>query len=353
MSHSGPIRAKRTASVSDRDLANYYTQVAALLRAGINLHDAHVSIASRTRHRALREAATEIARRTAEGGPASAVMAEYVDVFPPHAVALVRAAERGGFLPEAYEMLREHASNRASINQWFYWVRWLGIQGLLTLAVCVSVMTAFWQSFHAGGRFFYFFSRSLLTQTLPYATLGILILVLIRVLLHSHATMRLRHRLILRAPYGFGRKARAEAVYYFLWTLQKLNQAGLPPQTAWAIAAGASPNAAYAERLYAVAAGPRENEPLSSFLQRTGLFDPDDEAMIRVAEQAGDVQGALQTMLESVAEEYQQGKTAARFGLASLGCLVFLITSGAAIIYFVSNYYARAFEEVDRWIQSP
>lgn len=353
MNRPAQIRVKRTASVSDRDLSNYYAQLSSMLRAGINLHDAHVSIAGRTRNRALREAAAEIARRTGEGGRASDVMAEYIDVFPPHAVAMIRAAEHGGFLPEGYEMLREHASGRASINQWFYWVRWLGYQGLLALALLVSAMTALWQAFHAGGNFPYFFVRSLLTRTLPLALLGIAVVMIIRFLLHSHSTLRLRHKLILRAPYGFGKRARAEAIYFFVWTLRKLSAAGLPPQTAWALAAGTSPNGEYAQRLYAAAEGPRENEPLSSFIERTGLFEPDDETMLKVAEQSGDVHGALDAMFEAASEEYQQGKAATRLGLTSLGCLVFILTTGGAIIYFAANYYARMFEEVDKWIQSP
>lgn len=350
---SDAARVRRTRAASDRELGNFFKQIASLLRAGVNPADAHERVGARIRHRALRDACAEIAKATTEGKPASEVMARYVDLFPPHVVGMIRAAEYGGFLPEAYELLSQQIAERASLNAWFYFVRWISYQGLIGIAIVVAAMSAFWKAFHAGGNFIGFFLQDLLSRSLPVVLVLALAILGVRLLLHSHATLPLRHRLILRMPYGFGARARAEALHIFLWTLRNLAHSGVPPKTAWQLAAAATPNCDYAQRLYAAAGGPREGEPISEFVLRSGLFDADYVDMLNIAQQTGDVPGTLDRMLEITGEEYAEGKAKARFGLGSLGCLVMALTGGAMLIYFFWQYYGRVFEEVDKYMNSP
>ncbi|MEW5883590.1 MAG: type II secretion system F family protein [Armatimonadota bacterium] len=346
-------QVRRTRAASDRDLGNLFKQLASLLRAGVSPADAHERVGSRIRHRALREACAEIAKATAEGKPTSETMARYVDLFPPHAVGMVRAAEYGGFLPEGYELLSQQFNDRASMNAWFYFVRWISYQGLIGVAIVVAAMSAFWKAFHAGGNFIGFFVQDLASRTLPIVLVLAVFILLVRFLLHSHVTLALRHRLVLRAPYGFGARARAEALHVFLWTLRNLAHSGIPPKTAWQLAAAATPNYDYARRLYAAAEGPREAEPISEFVVRSELFDADYADMLSIAQQTGDVPGTLDRMLEITGEEYAAGKTKVRFGLGSLGCLMMALTGGAMLIYFFWQYYGRVFEEVDKYMNSP
>jgi type IV pilus assembly protein PilC len=346
-------RVHRTRAASDRELANFLKQLASLLRAGVNPVDAHKRVGARLQHRALREACAEIAEAASEGKPVSEVMARYVDLFPPHVVGMIRAAEYGGFLPEAYELLSQLLAERASLNAWFYFVRWISYQGLIGIAIVIAAMSAFWKAFHASGNFFGFFVQELLTRSLPIVLVVALFVFVLRMLLHSHATLPLRHRLILTMPYGFGARARAEALHTFLWTLRNLSHAGVPPKTAWQLAAAATPNYDYARRLYAAAEGPREGEPISDFVLRSDLFDADYADMLNIAQQTGDVPGTLDRMLEITGEEYAACKAKARFGLGSLGCLVMALTGGAMLIYFFWQYYGRVFEEVDKYMNSP
>lgn len=348
-----PPTLRRTRPVSDRELGNLFKQLASLLRAGVSPADAYQRVGSRIRHRALREACAEIAKATGEGKPASDTMRKYVDLFPPHAVGMVHAAEYGGFLPEAYDILAQQFNERASINAWFYFLRWISYQGLIGMAVVIAAMSAFWKAFHAGGNFLGFLVEDLLSRGLPLVLVLALIILLARFVLHSHATLPLRHRLILHAPYGFGARARAEALHVFLWTLRNLASAGIPPKTAWQLAATSTPNYDYARRLYTAADGPRESESISDFVVRSNLFDADYADMLNIAQQTGDVPGTLDRMLEISGEEYATGKAKARLGLGSLGCLVIALTGGAMLIYFASQYYGRVFEEVDQYMNSP
>ncbi|MER3412833.1 MAG: hypothetical protein C4341_01070 [Armatimonadota bacterium] len=75
--------------------------------------------------------------------------------------------------------------------------------------------------------------------------------------------------------------------------------------------------------------------------------------MLNIAQQTGDVPGTLDRMLEITGEEYAVGKTKARFGLGSLGCLMMALTGGAMLIYYFWQYYGRVFEEVDQFMNSP
>ncbi|MER3412832.1 MAG: hypothetical protein C4341_01065 [Armatimonadota bacterium] len=251
-------QVRRTRAASDRELGNLFKQLASLLRAGASPADAHDRVGFRIRHRGLREACAEIAKATSEGKPASEIMARYVDLFPPHVVGMVRAAEYGGFLPDAYELLSQRFNERASINAWFYFVRWISYQGLVGIAVVVAATSAFWKAFHAGGNFIGFFVQDLLSRALPILVAVAALILLVRFLLHSHVTLPIRHRLIIKAPYGFGTRARAEALHGFLWTLRNLAHAGVPPKTAWQLASAATPNYEYARRLHAAAEGPRK-----------------------------------------------------------------------------------------------
>jgi len=89
--------------VSGQMMANFYNQLAALLRSGVPLLRSITVLAAQTKKPVLKAVLEDIRSRVEEGEPMPAAMARYPRVFSDMAVNMVRAGNEGGFLEDALE----------------------------------------------------------------------------------------------------------------------------------------------------------------------------------------------------------------------------------------------------------
>lgn len=338
---SQPVGAiLRTKPAQDDERSYLYSQAASMLRAGMSVNEAFTALANKVSNSNLREACRAIASAAREGRGASYVMERYVDLFPHNDVGMVRSGEYGGFLPEAFDYLaRFYLESSAFKKRWFI-VRRLLWRGFIGVALVAAIMDSFWTRIMQGlpglGRQFL---TNLLWPVLPCAAIALGGAYLFRNWLMSLHNLRLRHRLLLRVPFGIGERARQESLVAFLWTLRGLQAAGVAPSTAWALASASVPNAEMAVRLSE--AGKAVGEmPLSEAARRSGLFPHDYESMLATGEHSGDVVGALEMMTKVSSGAYLREKDEAFSGVRTVGCLVsavfFLLM---AIMYIVGYFY--------------
>lgn len=353
MDDKPPSDFVQTKAVGDQDRMFIYTQAASLIRAGINPFNAFGMLADKTRNQALQQACAAIANGAREGLGPSKVMEKFVDVFPYNDVAMVRAGEMGGFLPEALDYLGQHYAESTSFKRRFWLVRLLGWNAFLTIALMLPIPNAFWRAFHEGTRigFINFYLEGLLWPILPIMLSVAIIYYFAQWYLRLRRNIRLRHSLVLKLPMGIGARARMESIRAFLWTLRNLWSGGVPPSTAWALAAGSCPNAEIAVKLAHAGGNMRSETPTSVALQQSGLFPHEYGSMIQIAEKTGDMVGTLDRMIHLADEGFEAGKARSHAGLLSIGCVLLLIAIGAMTIYFAQGYYTRAFSEVDKWME--
>ena len=343
----------RTGKAKDEDRMYLYAQAASLIRAGINPFQAFGTLAGRVTNKWLQQACTAIANEAKEGIGVSRVMEKYVDLFPHNDVAMVRAGEMGGFLPESLEYLAQHYTESTSFKRRFWFFRLFGWQLYLTFVLMVPIPNAFWAGFHAGTVQGFF--RSYLDQVIwPVGPIGILLAVLYYLgqwILKQPQNTRLRHSLILKMPMGIGARARMESIRAFLWTLRNLFSGGVGPSASWALASASSPNAEVAVQLAQAGGNMTSETPASVAFVNSGLFPSEYAPMIRTAEQAGDMVATLDRMVNLANEGFEAGKQRVAIGLASLGCILTLIGTGVLAIWLVKGYYGRVFDEVEKYVQ--
>lgn len=354
-SSAPPVVYIRTARARDSDLFFLFSQAASLIKAGFNPFDAFEQLSNRVHHKDLRRACREISEAANDGRRISDVMQAYIDLFPYNAVAMVRAGEYGGFLEEAFERLADHYADSTAFKRWFWITRLATWQGLIGLALATPVPIAFWTGLFAGNasslwsRYF-----SILFQyTLPIGGALFLLYYIIRSMLLRPEMTAFRHRFILRCPYGIGSRARSESLETFLWTLARLSRGGVAPGTSWTLAAASVPNAAMAQNLVAAGESLGAERPLSLAFSQTKFFPTDYDALIRTAEQTGDIVATLERMHSMTTEEFDQSRLKAAAGLASIGCLILVLGSGAMMIYLVHGCYSGIPEKIDSWMESP
>jgi general secretion pathway protein F/type IV pilus assembly protein PilC len=89
--------------VSGKLMANFYNQLAALLRSGVPLLRSIAVLAAQTKKPVLKAVLEDVRSRVEEGEPLPSAMARYPRVFSDMAVNMVRAGNEGGFLEDALE----------------------------------------------------------------------------------------------------------------------------------------------------------------------------------------------------------------------------------------------------------
>ncbi|MFK8017939.1 MAG: type II secretion system F family protein [Gammaproteobacteria bacterium] len=102
--------------VSASDRIFFTEQLALMLETGVSLHNALAALAEQTQSTALRQLLEAVAASVASGRTFSAALADHPDVFDSSYVNLVGAAEKGGFLYEVLEQLRELEDKREAMR---------------------------------------------------------------------------------------------------------------------------------------------------------------------------------------------------------------------------------------------
>ncbi|MCS7065932.1 MAG: type II secretion system F family protein, partial [Fimbriimonadales bacterium] len=90
-----------SAEVNDRSLGLLFAQLASFLKAGYTAADAFQHLSRRVLNKRLQHACMELSRVAQRGGRLSDGMEQFPALFPAFTVGAIRAAEAGGYLPDA------------------------------------------------------------------------------------------------------------------------------------------------------------------------------------------------------------------------------------------------------------
>lgn len=337
----------RTKRATDKDRFLLFSQLASLLRSGINPHQAFETLATRIRHSGIQKACREVASSAREGAPVSSVLERYPYLFPPHAVGIVRAGEAAGFLPEACERIAEQAESSHKFGRAMWMASAVALHALLIIPTAWlatrGVSTAWDKIDSAAGAGGAMGGIQLMLDSMverlrwPVGpiTLGVYVALGLGWIAWKSMPLRpLRHRLGLRWV-AFGPRARHEGLAIFAWALARISNAGIAPQPAWQMAVECVPNLELQERIRDAGSRLRENQPMSVAFFESRLFPEEYAPMMATGEQTGDVTGTLSRLAEAGRSEFETatGKAKWRTGCwSSLGCFV---ASAAVAMLFI------------------
>lgn len=337
-------------TTAERHLARGYQQLGIALRAGLPLFHALMTVREQVADRPLCRALGEIAASIQGGATLSGSMERFPRLFPRGDVGLVRAAEAGGFLPEALLALsarhEEEDNVRRRLRVWL-WFLHAHVYGLI-LAICfvpfVGAAVAAGFDVGAGGRAV---GRMLLFVGVPAVVLYTGLVQWLGRARRIPSLERRWHRLLVRVPVlGRLHELRAAAVFYR--TLQQLHHAGLAAGTAWETATAAIPNLHLAERFAAGGEAVRRSASLSRGLAAVPRLPAADAGLAATGEMAGEVERAL----SSLAARYEEDCRVALGAAAVRGALTFVLWSfllgalGLAVL--AAGYYGTLFQAVEK-----
>lgn len=317
-------------------LAQFCTELASLLRAGVNAHEAMDELAALAGEPRLARMAGEIAPHLAAGASLAEQLARYPALLPPQVAAGVRAGEQVGALPEVLASLGAQFTAEATLEMRLRWVR-----RYYALVLVVAVLVAPFPLMIARGMAWY---GDLLLSTLLPALFGAFVLLwLARTALNLPVLARVRTAVLQITPV-FGPIARWSTLARFLETLGLAQRAGLMLDRGLALAGEATGGAGMARRAHQAGLALRHGASLAVALAEARVVPARVREMLAVGERAGDLDASIAEAARWAAERRDAAvaSATATAGGAALAISAIIVTVALALAW--RNYYDALFE---------
>jgi type II secretory pathway component PulF len=339
--------AVRTKFGTPKENAFLFTQLASLFRTGVNPRSAIEELANRARKPWYQQALREIANRTGEGQGIADALARYPYLFPQGAVGMIRAGEKGGFLPEAAEAVADsqmalHEVNR-SLNGFKWWFAFLLVGfGGSVLATRASLASMNYQqdnqTFGDARPIVAGMLGKQFIANIPWVLLTVALWISAKWIGRALPRQELRHRLGAIIPF-LGGRARSEAITAFSFAAGRLAHAGVPPRTTFELAADAVPNRDLAERLKAPLAAAGTNTKMSELIGNSDLIPADYRDIAATADLTGDMPKAMDHVSAAMRAEFIEKNNAVRRFSAFIFIPLFGLLTLAMLIYLYKSFY--------------
>ncbi len=309
-----PFRLKDR--LGTRDVVALTQSLASLLKAGLVLDRALHLIGSTSDRPATRELCLDLERRVRSGSNFGDALQEHHKLFPPYYIAMARAGELGGSLPEGLERLASFVERAASVRERIVssliYPSMLAGMILLTVVLVLTVVLP---------RFRTLFQESQVQLPLPtrvvlalgdfvghYGWLCAGATVAGTVALYQLWEDPIRgpklSLVLLKAPWTFGLIAKTQTSR-FLRTVGTLARSGVPLPQATQVALGMLENRALLSAAQTVHTRLKEGLTLSLLLDRAELFPKAAVQLARVGEETGRLDELLIEAADTLDREAQ------------------------------------------------
>jgi len=324
--------------IGSADIAVMTRQLATLVRAGIPLVDSIGALVDQVEKEELKRVLTVVREKLNEGTSFAKALEQHPRAFPPIYVNMVAAGEASGTLEQVLERLADfmegQARLRAKVSAALAYPVLMAIIGMLLISVLmVAVVPKVTAIFESLDRALPWYTQVLIAVSNFAAGYWWLILMLIGLgtwwFRRWKKTPEGRMKwdtFRLKAPI-FGRLIQMLSVARFAKTLSTLLAAGVPLLKAMDIVKNVLDNALLEKVVQEATGSIREGESIADPLRRSGQFPPIVTHMIAVGEKSG----ALEQMLESVANSYDAQVETNVQALTSLLEPLMIVVMGAAV----------------------
>ena len=330
-----------TPELSTKELFFIFSQFATFFRSGFSVNQAIQPATSRATA-PKRQMSHELEQETAGGTTLSDSMEKRPNAFPPDMVAVIRAGEQSGAMPEACDnivnQLERGKSFRLMLGYFFLMSPLLILCGVGGIGIQKACGATLRRQFDADGQLprFGTLAQEMAKQT-PLLLLGVLCSIAFIIFIkfwHKNAFRKTRHKLGISVPMGHSR-GQSEAIERFSWSMSTMLKGGASPASAANIAASSIPNLVLRQRALDALGGTRENETLGSLMMRSGLMTPEYVHIAQNGELTGDVPGALNSIVQAESSEVQAKSTK----LNVIGAVLTTLAMGIFVAIMVAVLY--------------
>jgi type IV pilus assembly protein PilC len=338
--------------VSDKDLVVFIRQFATMIDAGLPLVQCLDILSTQGENAVFRKLLTEVKSFVEQGGTFSDALRQHPKVFDDLFVNLIQAGEVGGILDAILRRLAVYIEKRVKLQRQ---VRSALIYPSSVLIIAFGVIAIMLQ--FVIPTFQDMFRQFGSEDGLPWLTQKIInfsvwfrhnviwlilgIIVTSTTISYSYRTpkgKRFWHKTMITVPI-LGPVMRKIAVARFTRTMGTLLSSGVPILDAMAIVARAAGNVIVEEAINKTASQVREGRTMSEPLMETAVFPSMVVQMISVGEQTG----ALDTMLNKIADFYEEEVDVAVAGLMSLIEPIMMVFIGGIVGTMLVGMYLPIF----------
>jgi type IV pilus assembly protein PilC len=337
--------------VSRQELLVFNQELATLLKAGMPLVQSLDILRQRIANPTFKAVLDGVYEKVKAGAALSESFGEHPDLFPAVYSASLMAGERAGNLDEvirryvAYEKVIG-AVKRRTISALIYPIILVTMMLVLIGIIVLRVVPAFSEFYAQFGRDLPLSTRiiigvsNLVVGNLPVIVVGVIAVAVAGVSWWKRPGQRTQiDRMLLELPWA-GDTIRKFSTSQLARTLATLLGGGIPLVNALEIAARAMTNRYLAAQLADVTRSVREGVSFATALRARGVFPDVAVKMVEVGESTG----ALQEMLTSLAEFYDEEIETEVGRFITLIEPVILIVMGAVIALVVLALYMPLFE---------
>ena len=342
--------------VSDKDLVVFIRQFATMIDAGLPLVQCLDILSTQGENAIFKKLLTDVKNFVEQGGTFSDALREHPKVFDDLFVNLIQAGEVGGILDAILRRLAVYIEKRVKLQRQ---VRSAMVYPTSVLVIAFGVIAIMLQ--FVIPTFQDMFREFGSEDGLPWLTqkvigfsvwfrnnvhwLFIIIIAVVTSVRYSYRTpngKRFWHKTLITAPI-IGPVMRKIAVARFTRTLGTLLGSGVPILDALTIVARSAGNVILEEAINKTAEKIREGRTMAEPLGETKVFPHMVVQMIGVGEQTG----ALDTMLNKVADFYEEEVDQAVAALTSLLEPIMMVFIGGIVGFILIAMYMPIFSLAD------
>jgi type IV pilus assembly protein PilC len=311
--------------ISLKDVAILSRQLATMIQAGLSILRALNILAEQTESKALARVVIDVRADVETGVSLSQALSRHPKVFPPLMINMVRAGEVGGFLDNVLISIAENFENEVRLrgkikSAMAYPTVVFVIAILAVVGMLLFIVPIFTNMFSQLGGELPPLTKALVgvSSFLKVGFLPITVGIIVGVVLwkrnkHKYGFREKVEPLYLKAPV-FGQLVRKLAIARFTRNFGAMIRAGVPILQALDIVAEASGNVVVERAAKDVKESVRTGNSLAGPLTEHPIFPSMVVQMISVGEDTG----ALDTMLEKIADFYDQEVESTTDALTSL-----------------------------------
>ncbi len=337
--------------VKAKDITIFARQFSTMINAGLSLTKCLTILGQQTESDGLRTVIAQVGKDVESGQSLSDSMAKHPKVFPDIFINMVRAGETGGVLDEVLNRVADHFESEQRLkakvkSAMTYPIAMGSIVLLVLVAMMIFVVPVFQGMFESMGG-----QLPLPTQILvdisegSRSWPGLIVLIFViggnvffRWWKKTESGKYMWDSVKLRMPI-FAPLVRKIALSKFTRTFGTLVSAGVPILSALEIVGATSGNEVVSRAVKKVRSAIKEGETIAKPLGESSVFPSMVVQMIAVGEETG----ALDTMLNKIADFYDEEVSTAVDGLTSLIEPLIMATMGLVVGGIVIALYMPMF----------
>ena len=333
-----------------KDIAIMSRQLATMIASGLSLLRALTILGEQTENPALARILQEVRSDVEAGIALSTALSKHADTFPPLMINMVRAGEVGGFLDTVLESVATNFEAEVKLrgkvkSAMTYPVVVFVIAVLAVIGMLLFIVPVFAGMFESLGGELPFLTQILvvMSDVLKIGIIPLIVAIIVGVFLWNKNKNRVEFRakvepLYLKAPV-FGPLVQKIAVARFTRNLGAMLRSGVPILQSLDIVGEASGNIVIERASKDVRESVRTGNSLAKPLAQHPVFPPMVVQMMAVGEDTG----ALDDMLDKIADFYDQEVEATTEALTSLIEPLMIAVLGGIVGFMVIALYMPIF----------